>query len=151
MLKITIQTVVKSSIQNIWSAWTTPEDINQWNAASDDWHNPSSANDLRVGGRFSYRMEARDGSVGFDFEGTYTQVVHGQLIEYAMDDGRVVSVAFEPAVDGIRVVETFDAEESNSAAMQKQGWQSILDRFRAHVEAKRPGGSPLAAATAIQR
>lgn len=136
MLKITIQTEVKSNIEKVWAAWTTPEDINQWNAASDDWHNPRSTNDLRVGGKFSYRMEAKDGSMGFDFEGTYTNVVGGKLIEYVLEDGRIVSVAFEPVDDGIRIVETFDAENSNSAEMQRQGWQCILNRFGAYVEAK---------------
>ena len=137
MLKITIQTTVKSSIEKVWTAWTTPADINQWNAASDDWHNPRSTNDLRVGGRFSYRMEAKDGSMGFDFEGTYTKLVHEKLIEYVLEDGRTVSVAFEPVSGGITVVEAFDAEDSNSAEMQRQGWQSILDRFGSYVEANK--------------
>ena len=134
MLRITIQTTVKSSIAKVWAAWTTPEDINQWNAASDDWHNPRSTNDLRVGGKFSYRMEARDGSMGFDFEGTYTKVVPEKLIEYVLGDGRTVSITFEPVQGGITVVEAFDAEDVNSAEMQRQGWQSILDRFGSHVE-----------------
>ena len=134
MLRITIQTTVKSSIAKVWAAWTTPEDINQWNAASDDWHNPRSTNDLRVGGKFSYRMEARDGSMGFDFEGTYTKVVPEKLIEYVLGDGRTVSITFEPVQGGITVIEAFDAEDVNSAEMQRQGWQSILDRFGSHVE-----------------
>ena len=134
MLRITIQTTVKSSIAKVWAAWTTPEDINQWNAASDDWHTPRSTNDLRVGGKFSYRMEARDGSMGFDFEGTYTKVVPEKLIEYVLGDGRTVSITFEPVQGGITVIEAFDAEDVNSAEMQRQGWQSILDRFGSHVE-----------------
>lgn len=137
MLKITIQTLVSSNLEKVWSAWTNPDDINQWNAASDDWHNPRSTNDLRIGGKFSYRMEAKDGSMGFDFEGTYTNVVPERLIEYVLEDGRTVSIVFEPQVDGVKVVETFDAEDSNSAEMQKQGWQCILDRFRAYVEANK--------------
>jgi uncharacterized protein YndB with AHSA1/START domain len=137
MLKIVIQTTVKSSIEKVWAAWTTPEDINQWNAASDDWHNPRSTNDLRVDGKFSYRMEAKDGSFGFDFEGTYTNVEYGKLIEYVLGDGRTVSVTFESADECIKVVETFDAEDSNSAEMQRQGWQSILDRFGTYVEANK--------------
>ena len=134
MLRITIQTTVKSSIAKVWAAWTTPEDINQWNAASDDWHNPRSTNDLRVDGKFSYRMEARDGSMGFDFEGTYTKVEPEKLIEYVLGDGRTVSITFEPVQGGITVIEAFDAEDVNSAEMQRQGWQSILDRFGSHVE-----------------
>lgn len=137
MLKIAIQTTVKSSVEKVWAAWTTPADINQWNAASDDWHNPRSTNDLRVGGKFSYRMQAKDGSMGFDFEGTYTKIVHEKLIEYVLEDGRCVSVAFDPASEGITVVEKFDAEDSNSAEMQRQGWQSILDRFGSYVEANK--------------
>lgn len=137
MLKFAIQTTVKSSIEKVWAAWTTPADINQWNAASDDWHNPRSTNDLRVGGKFSYRMQAKDGSMGFDFEGTYTKIVHEELIEYVLEDGRCVSVAFESASKGITVVEKFDAEDSNSAEMQRQGWQSILDRFGSYVEANK--------------
>ncbi|MGH8491610.1 MAG: SRPBCC family protein [Moraxellaceae bacterium] len=137
MLKITVQTTVNASLERVWSAWTTPADINQWNAASDDWHNPSSRNDLKVGGRFCYRMEARDGSMGFDFEGTYTRVEPEQLIEYVMDDGRAVSIRFEPTADGISVIESFDAENENSAEMQKQGWQSILNRFNAHIVSKK--------------
>lgn len=137
MLKIAIQTTVKSSIEKVWAAWATPDDINLWNAASDDWHNPRSTNDLRVDGKFSYRMEAKDGSFGFDFEGTYTKVELGKLIEYVLGDGRTVSVAFESVDEGIKVIEEFDAEDSNSAEMQRQGWQSILDRFGAYVEANK--------------
>lgn len=136
-MKISIETLVRSDLGKVWSAWTTPADINQWNAASDDWHNPRSTNDLRVGGKFSYRMEAKDGKVGFDFEGTYTRVIPEKVIEYSMGDARAVSVTFEPVEGGVRIVETFDAEDVNSAEMQRQGWQSILDRFAAHVEAKK--------------
>ena len=137
MLKIAIQTTIKSSIEKVWTAWTTPADINQWNAASAGWHNPRSTNDLRVGGKFSYRMEAKDGSTGFDFEGTYTKILHEKRIEYVLEDERTVSVAFEPAPSGITVVETFDAEDSNSGEMQRQGWQSILDHFGSYVEANK--------------
>ena len=135
-MKISIETIVKSDIATVWSSWVTPEDINQWNTPSDDWHNPSSTNDLRVGGRFSYRMEAKDNSMGFDFEGTYTKVIEKELIEYDMDDGRSVSIKFEPVEDGIKVVETFDAEDENSGEQQRQGWQSILNNFTKHVESK---------------
>lgn len=137
MPKITIQTTVKSSSEKVWAAWTTPEDINHWNAASDDWHNPRSTNDLRVGGRFSYRMEAKDGSVGFDFEGTYTKVELEKCIAYVMADERVVSVTFEATDEGVKITETFDAEDINSADMQRQGWQAILDHFAAYVEASK--------------
>ena len=135
-MKISVEALVKSDSHAVWAAWTTPEDINQWNAASDDWHNPSSENDLRVGGRFSYRMEARDGSMGFDFEGTYTNIDENRLIEYEMDDGRLVSIGFRSESDGVRVTETFDAEDEHSAEQQRQGWQSILDNFARHVESR---------------
>ena len=136
-MQITIQTTVNADIDTVWAAWTTPDDINQWNAASDDWHNPRSSNDLRPGGRFSYRMEARDGSFGFDFEGTYTQVVPQKLIEYVLGDDRSVTIRFEPTETGVQVVETFQAEDVNAAELQKQGWQSILNRFAAYVEYKK--------------
>lgn len=136
-MKISIETFVKSNVGKVWSAWTTPADINQWNAANDDWHNPRSENDLRVGGRFCYRMEAKDGRMGFDFEGTYTKVVPQKAIEYVLADSHVVSIAFEPVDGGVRVVETFDAEDANSAEMQRQGWQSILNRFASYVESKK--------------
>lgn len=135
-MKISIQATVNSSLEKVWSAWISPEDINRWNAASDDWHNPRSSNDLRVGGTFSYRMEAKDGRFGFDFEGTYTKVEPYSLIEYALEDGRTVSIQFTQGRDGVNVVETFDAEDANSAEQQRQGWQCILDRFAKHVESK---------------
>ncbi len=137
MPRITIQTTVNASPDKVWSAWTTPEDVNQWNAASDDWHNTRSSNDLREGGRFSYRMEAKDGSMGFDFEGTYTRVLPGKLIEYVMDDDRAVSVSFEAGAGGVTVTESFDAESENPLEMQRDGWQSILDRFRSYVESRK--------------
>lgn len=137
MPRITIQTSVNASPDKVWSAWTTPEDITQWNAASDDWHSPRGSNDLREGGRFSFRMEAKDGSMGFDFEGTYTRVIPGKLIEYVMDDERTVSVSFEAGAGGVTISESFDAEDENPVEMQREGWQSILDSFRTYVEGKK--------------
>ena len=136
-MKISIETFVKSNIGKVWSAWTTPADINQWNAASDDWHNPRSSNDLRVGGKFCYRMEAKDGRMGFDFEGMYTEVVRERVIMYVLGDNRAVSITFEPVDGGVKVVETFEAEDANSAEMQRQGWQCILNRFASYVESKK--------------
>ncbi|MFG1497189.1 SRPBCC family protein [Saccharospirillum sp. HFRX-1] len=135
-MKITISTQVKAPLEIVWQAWTTPEDINQWNAASDDWCNPRSTIDLRVGGRFNYRMEARDGSAGFDFEGTFIQVEAPLVLAYRMDDDRQVVVEFEAQPDAVVVKETFDTEDQNTAELQRQGWQAILDRFARHVEAK---------------
>ena len=135
-MKITVQTAVKADLNRVWEAWNNPEDIKRWNAASEDWHTPRSSVDLREGGKFSARMEPKDGSGGFDFEGTYTRVVPKKAIEYRMSDGREVSVEFVERADGVLVKETFDAETENPAELQKQGWQAILDNFGRHVEAK---------------
>mgnify|MGYP005865263713 CR=1 FL=1 len=135
-MKITIETTVKAPIQDVWKAWTTPSDIVQWNTASDDWHTTKSDVDLRVGGSFSSRMEAKDGSFGFDFAGTYTTVVPNELLECALGD-RNLRVEFLSAPSGVTVRETFDAEDTHSIEQQRQGWQAILDRFARHVESKR--------------
>lgn len=135
-MKITVETLVKADPTAVWAAWNTPDDIQAWNAASDDWHTPTSSVDLRVGGRFTARMEARDGSMGFDFGGTYTRVEAPRLLEFRMDDGRMVLVQFDASPAGVHVVETFDAETENPAELQRQGWQAILDSFARHVETK---------------
>jgi uncharacterized protein YndB with AHSA1/START domain len=135
-VKITVETIVAAPIEEVWRAWTTPEDIKQWNAASDDWHTTKAAVDLRVGGSFSSRMEAKDGSMGFDFAGTYTRIVEGELLECAFGD-RVMQVEFIPGQDGVTVRETFDAEATHSLDQQRQGWQAILNNFARHVETKR--------------
>ncbi len=134
-MKITVEKVVRAGIEPVWDAWNTPADIKRWNSAQDDWHTTESTVDLREGGKFSSRMEAKDGSAGFDFEGTYTRVVPHETIEYRMSDGREVSVEFVPQADGVLVRETFDAETENPAELQRQGWQAILDSFGRHVEA----------------
>ena len=133
-MKITVETRVKAGLGAVWSAWNSPDDIKRWNAASDDWHTTQSSVDLRQGGKFSSRMEAKDGSAGFDFEGTYTRVVPRKLIEYRMSDGREVKVEFAEAGGAVVVKETFDAESQNPPDMQRQGWQAILDSFARHVE-----------------
>lgn len=135
-MKITVETTVRAPVETVWRAWTTPADICQWNAASDDWHTTKASVDLRVGGAFSSRMEAKDGSMGFDFAGTYTQVVEHRLIECAFGD-RTLRVEFEPAEGGVTVRETFDAEPTHSIEQQRQGWQSILSNFARHVERSR--------------
>ncbi len=137
MKKITVAAVAKVPLQQAWDAWNNPADIKQWNSAQDDWHTTRSIVDLREGGRFLARMEARDGSAGFDFEGIYTRVVPHQTIEYRMSDGREVQVEFAERPDGVHVTETFDPENENSPELQRQGWQAILDNFARHVEAKR--------------
>ena len=135
-MKITVEKVVRAGLEPVWNAWNTPADIKQWNSAQDDWHTTASTVDLREGGKFSSRMEAKDGSVGFDFEGVYTRVVPRQAIGYRMSDGREVSVEFVPQGDGILVKETFDAETENPAELQRQGWQAILDNFGQYVESR---------------
>lgn len=135
-MKITIETLVGSDLDRVWNSWNTPEEIKVWNTASDDWHTTESAVDLREGGTFRSRMEAKDGSMGFDFEGIYTKVEPQRAIEYRMGDGREVQVEFVESGSGVLVRETFDAESENSAEMQRQGWQAILDNFGRHVEAK---------------
>jgi uncharacterized protein YndB with AHSA1/START domain len=135
-MKITIETLVRADLATAWSTYNTPEDIVRWNAASDDWHSPRSQVDLREGGRFNTRMEARDGSMGFDFEGVYTRVVPQELIEYRMDDDRDVAVHFEPTDDGVRVRVVFDAETQNPAEIQRQGWQAILDNYGRYAESR---------------
>jgi uncharacterized protein YndB with AHSA1/START domain len=133
---ITVSVSVHAPIEKVWSAWTEPQHIMQWNAASDDWHTPRAENDLRVGGMFSSRMEARDGSQGFDFGGTYTEIVPNEGIAYTMDgdDARKVEISFTSEGDSVKIVEMFEPEHENSVEMQKGGWQSIMDRFKAYVE-----------------
>ena len=130
---ITVSALVNKPLAEVWQRWTTPSDIEQWNAASDDWHCPKATNDLRVGGLFSYTMAARDGSASFDFEGTYTTVEDRARIAYTMDDGRTCTVTFQPEGEGTLVTEVFDAEHMNPVDMQRVGWQAILDRFKAHT------------------
>lgn len=133
-MTISIETTVKASVETVWRAWTSAEHVTHWNFASDDWACPRANLDLRPGGKFNYRMEAKDGSAGFDFEGEFTTVVIHQRIEYSLGDNRKVSVAFIPEADKTRVVESFEAEDVYSAEQQKQGWQSILNNFKNHVE-----------------
>ena len=135
MNAITVSTHIQAPIERVWKCWTKPEHIQAWNAASDDWYTPHASNDLRVGGKFLARMEARDGSAGFDFSGTYTDVVPGKRLAYALDDGRGVEVAFTPIHDRETFLEdTFDAETEHSLERQRDGWQAILNRFKTYVE-----------------
>jgi uncharacterized protein YndB with AHSA1/START domain len=133
--KITVETTVAAPIEKVWDAYTTPEAIKQWNAASDDWHTTSATVDLRVGGLFSSRMEAKDGSFGFDFAGTYTQVEKHSLIEYAFGDRRA-QVRFIPTPAGVKVEVGFDSESTHSLEQQRDGWLAILNNFRRYVEAR---------------
>lgn len=132
--EITVETTVNAPIERAWAAFNDPEHVKRWNHASDDWHSPSATNDLRQGGRFSYRMEAKDGSEGFDFEGVYDEVVENERVCFTMGDGRKVRVAFVDEGDKVRVVETFEAEGENPEEMQREGWQAILDNYKRHAE-----------------
>ncbi len=133
---IKVQVSVKVPVQEAWSFWTDPLHIIKWNAASDDWHTTFAENDLRKGGSFSSRMEAKDGSVGFDFEGTYTQVLARSKIVYTMGDRRKVTVTFLEDKISTTIIEEFDPESTNSHEKQKIGWQSILNNFKRYVEKK---------------
>jgi uncharacterized protein YndB with AHSA1/START domain len=133
-VKISVETLVRAPIGKVWSAYTNPDDIRQWNSASDDWHTTQATVDLRVGGAFASRMEAKDGSFGFDFAGTYTQVLPNELIEYSFGE-RTAAVEFTAGDGGVTVRVSFDAELENPAEQQRQGWQAILDNFARHVEA----------------
>lgn len=135
-MKITVETNVRAPIERVWQAYTTPEDIVRWNAASDDWHTTKASVDLRVGGAFSSRMEAKDGSFGFDFAGTYTHVVPGRLIEYSFGD-RAAKVEFTETPVAVNVKVVFDAETTHSIEQQQSGWQAILDNFARHVEGRK--------------
>ena len=133
-MKIVVSTLVQAPVHMVWRAYTTPADIVAWNAASPDWHTTAATVDLRPGGRFSSRMEAKDGSFGFDFAGEYTQVVPHRLIEYTLGE-RVASIEFVEGADGVTVRVTFDGEPTHSEEQQRTGWQAILDNFAKHVEA----------------
>lgn len=130
----TVEAVVNAPIQKVWEFYTLPEHITQWNSATNDWICPRATNDLKVGGTFNYRMEAKDVSMGFDFEGTYDEVVEPNTIKYHLGDRKVTVTMQEQ--DGItKVSVTFDLEKNNSEELQKSGWQAILDNFKKHVEA----------------
>jgi uncharacterized protein YndB with AHSA1/START domain len=134
-MNITVETIVKAPIAKVWRAYTSPEDIKQWNTASDDWHTTQATVDLRVGGAFTSRMEAKDGSFGFDFAGTYTKIVPNELIEYSFGDRNGI-VEFITAASGVTVRVTFAAELQHPVEQQRQGWQAILDNFAKHVQAQ---------------
>ncbi len=133
---IDIEALINRAPEKVWEFWTKPEHIMEWNNASPDWHTPHAQNDLRPGGSFSSRMEARDGSMGFDFGGVYDDVHPYELISYTMSDGRKVVVNFEPEGGGTRVRESFMPEAENPLEFQKSGWQAILDNFKKYAESK---------------
>ena len=131
---ITVECTVNAPVEKAWQYWISPEHIMQWNYASDEWHCPSAINDLKKGGLFSYRMEARDGSFGFDFGGTYNEVKTNKLIDITLGDSRKLAIQFVPAGNQTNVIETFEAEEINSVELQQGGWQAILNNFKKYIE-----------------
>lgn len=141
MTAITVSTTVNAPLDHVWNVWNNPEHITNWCFASDDWCAPKAENDLRVDGRFTTRMEAKDGSFGFEFGGVYTNIDGKETIEYSMDDGRNVSIKFEDLGDSTKVTETFDAETQNPEEMQRAGWQAILDNFKKRAEETNPAVS----------
>ncbi|MBI1836610.1 MAG: SRPBCC family protein [Flavobacteriia bacterium] len=132
--KITVKVVLNSSLEKVWNAMISPEHITQWSFASEDWHVPKASNDLRVGGKFNTRMEAKDQSFGFDFEGEYTFVELHKRYDYILEDKRKVTVLFEEKDRFVTVTEIFDPENQNPIEMQEQGWQMILENFKKYVE-----------------
>lgn len=135
MTNIIVETTIKAPVEKVWNFWTAPEHITQWNNASDDWHTPRAESDLRVGGKFVSRMEAKDGSIGFDFSGVYDLMKTHEHIAYAIEDGRKVEITFTNLGSTTKVVETFEAETENSIELQQAGWQAILNNFKKYVEA----------------
>jgi uncharacterized protein YndB with AHSA1/START domain len=135
-IKVTVQVTINASIETVWECWNDPVDIVKWYNASPDWHTPRATNDLSMGGKFNYRMEAKDGSMGFDFEGIYDFIDPYRQIDYTLGDERKVRIAFSTHNNTTEVVETFDAEEINSIELQQNGWQSILNNFKCFVESQ---------------
>lgn len=130
----TVTTIVSDTLEQVWDKWTNPQHIIHWNFASDDWCCPSASNDLVVGGKFNTRMESKDGTMGFDFEGIYTAIEHYKRIEYVLADERTISVRFEEIAEGIQVTEIVDPEHENPLEMQQAGWQTILTNFKKYAE-----------------
>jgi uncharacterized protein YndB with AHSA1/START domain len=131
---ITVETTVRAPIEKVWSYWTEPQHITKWSFAAEDWHAPKAENDLRAGGSFLTRMEAKDGSFGFDFSGVYDEVRLHEFIAYTLGDGRKVAITFSSQGNDTRVTEAFEAERENPVEMQQAGWQAFLDNFKKYCE-----------------
>ena len=132
--KVRIHATINAPIEKVWTAWNEPQHVTQWNSASEDWHSPKAENDLRPGGTFNYRMEAKDGSFGFDFAGVYDEVIPHEHISYTMGDGRTVQNVFTSTGGATEITSTFEAENENPIEMQRDGWQAILDNFKKYTE-----------------
>ena len=131
---ITVESTVRADVKKVWEYWNAPEYSKQWMHASEDWMCPKAVNDVRVGGHFSYTLAAKDGSTAFDLNGIYTAVEEGKKLEYTLEDGRKVSVNFTETPEGVHIVQIFEMEHVNTEELQRQGWQSTLNNFKAHVE-----------------
>jgi uncharacterized protein YndB with AHSA1/START domain len=131
---ITVETLINAPIEKVWTFWTVPEHITKWNHASEDWHTTRAENDLKIGGKFLFRMEAKDGSFGFDLKGIYDNIITHKEISYTLLDDRIVTILFSQTENGVKIMETFDAENENSLELQKFGWQAILNNFKKYVE-----------------
>lgn len=131
---ITVETLVNATVGIVWKYWTEPQHITKWNNASDDWHTPFAENDLRAGGKFLSRMEAKDGSFGFDFSGIYDEVKLNEIISYILGDGRKVKIIFIAQENKTKIIEIFESEDTNSIELQQKGWQAILDNFKRYSE-----------------
>jgi uncharacterized protein YndB with AHSA1/START domain len=131
---ITVEILVNAPIEKVWQFWTKPEHITKWNHASEDWHTTRAENDLKIGGKFLSRMEAKDGSFGFDFEGIYDNIITNEKISYTLLDDRKVTITFSQTENGIQITETFEAETENTLELQKFGWQAILNNFKNYLE-----------------
>lgn len=135
---ITVETIVHTPVESVWKYWTEPQHITKWNQASDDWHTPYAENDLKAGGKFVTRMEAKDGSFGFDFGGVYDEVILNESIAYTLGDDRKVKVSFIPQGNDTQIIESFEAEQTHAVEMQQAGWQAILDNFKKYAESVNP-------------
>jgi uncharacterized protein YndB with AHSA1/START domain len=132
--RVTVQTTIHAPMEVVWTSWLEPRHIEKWNAASDDWHTPKALNDINEGGHFIYTMAARDGSVSFDFSGTFVDIIEHKKIVTRLDDDRSVWVSFEDREEGVLLTETFEIEDENSEELQRMGWQAILDNFKKYTE-----------------
>ncbi len=133
---ITVESIIEAPIDMVWDFWTKPEHVMHWNFASNDWHCPRANSDFNIGGEFHYIMAAKDGSVEFDFCGTFTKIIDKTFIEIFLEDGRELNIQFESEGSSTKIIETFEPEEVNSMELQKQGWQAILDNFKSYTESK---------------